>query len=127
MTLSLQLSPEVDRHARRIRTLELDDPLPRLGRSAFETILRVGKSLFRIVQAGADKRYFLYTYKCGNEYTRSFWRQQFVIFTNGLLDRNASGALIRVSTPVADDVALARQRAMRFLSVAIPHLDRGLR
>ena len=79
-----------------------------------------------VVGAGAFRLYVLYTYKCADTYTRSFWRQQFVIFLNGLLRRSASGALIRVSTPIADDLTAARRRARQFLSVAMPHLDRGL-
>jgi len=79
-----------------------------------------------VVQSGAQKEYFLYTYRCGDKYTASFWEQQLTIFANGLLNHNASGALIRVSTPVTRDLADARQRAMRLLSVAVPYLDRAL-
>ncbi|HUU10188.1 MAG TPA: EpsI family protein [Phycisphaerae bacterium] len=79
-----------------------------------------------ILQSGTSRLYFLYTYRCGDTYTRSFWMQQLTILANGLLSRNASGALIRVSTPVGRDVDEARQRCMRFLGAAIPHLDRAL-
>jgi EpsI family protein len=80
-----------------------------------------------IVQAGRQKQYFLYTYKCGGSYTNSFWRQQFTIFRNGLLDQDSSGALIRVSTNVDTTVEDARARATRLLGVAIPHLDERLK
>jgi len=79
-----------------------------------------------VVQAGPNQQYHLYTYRCGETYTGSFWRQQLAIFANGLLSRDASGALIRVSTPVRGDVADARQRAKRLLGAAVPHLDRAL-
>jgi len=79
-----------------------------------------------IVQTGQTRQYHLYTYKCGGRYTRGFWEQQFTIFANGLLRRNASGALIRVSTSVQTSVEDARQRAMALLRVAVPHLDRKL-
>jgi hypothetical protein len=65
-------------------------------------------------------------YKCGREYTPSFWKQQFTIFANGLLHRNASGALIRVSTPVGDDETAARRRCTMMLGAAIPYLDAAL-
>ena len=59
--------------------------------------------------------------------TASFWKQQYVILLNGLLDRNASGALIRLSTPIInDDVGDARQRSVEFLRLSIPYLDNGL-
>ena len=76
--------------------------------------------------------HFLYTYKCGSKYTDSFWVQQLVIFCNGLSDRNASGALVRSSTPIdgdigdAEAVASARAMSVAMMRAAIPHLDRGL-
>jgi EpsI family protein len=78
------------------------------------------------VQSGQQRNYFLYVYKCGQHYTPSFWTQQGVIFLNGLLSRNASGALIRVSTPVRDDADAARQRCAMMMKTAIPYLDAAL-
>jgi EpsI family protein len=70
---------------------------------------------------------FLYTYKCGDTFTRSFWWQQFVIFRNGLLNRDASGALVRVSTRIAGpgDKALAEGRrwTRRFVAAGVPYLE----
>ena len=84
-----------------------------------------------ITQAGSRKQYFLYFYKCGDAYTASFWKQQWVILWNGLLDRNAAGALIRVSTAVPgngddNDIASARRLSTAFVRAIIPHLDRAL-
>jgi EpsI family protein len=79
-----------------------------------------------VAQRGTRQEYFIYVYKCGDSYTASFWQQQFGIVVNGLLSRNASGALIRVSTPVGDDLEAARRRSMTMLSAAIPYLDRAL-
>jgi len=79
-----------------------------------------------LIQSGSKLYYFLYTYKCGQTYTRSFWRQQLTIFMNGMLNRNSSGALIRISTRVTGEVEAARRRAAEMLAVAAPHLDRGL-
>ena len=83
-----------------------------------------------VVQSGRRETYFLYTYKCGSQYTTSFWVQQWTIFLNGLLARNASGGLIRVSTSVephgTDDLAQARHRAKGVLKGALPKLHRML-
>lgn len=79
-----------------------------------------------VVQSGSDTEYFLYVYKCGDKYTRSFWTQQFTIFFNGLLNKNTSGALIRISTPAGNDLQAARQRSMQFLARAVPYLDEAL-
>lgn len=85
-----------------------------------------------ISRLGRQQQYFLYVYKCGDTYTPSFWSQQFTILVNGLLSRNASGALIRVSTTVDTSLSAerqlpeARQRAMQFMAAAIPYLDKSL-
>lgn len=80
-----------------------------------------------VVETGKRKEYFLYTYKCGNQYTRSFWVQQSIIFANGLLRRDVSGALIRVSTPVIKSESDARQRCVQMLRALVPYLDENLR
>jgi len=79
-----------------------------------------------VVQDALAKTYYLYTYKCGNRYTNSFWLQQGIIFANGLLHRNASGALIRISTPIEGEIDPARRRAVSFLRMGIPYLDQSL-
>ena len=80
-----------------------------------------------VVQSGPVKQYFIYTYKCGDRYTESFWTQQFMIFYNGVLSRNAGGALIRLSTSADAGVPEARARCMAMLRASIPHLDKKLR
>jgi EpsI family protein len=71
--------------------------------------------------------YYLYVYKCGERYTTSFVRQQATILVNGLLARDASGALVRVSTRVlGNDLEGARRRSVALMAAAIPHLDRAL-
>jgi len=72
------------------------------------------------------KHYYLYTYKCGDRYTDSFWVQQLVIFANGLINRNASGALIRVSTSADRGIDEARARCKAMMRASVPHLDRNL-
>lgn len=83
-----------------------------------------------IVQSRDSRQYFLYTYKCGSRYTTSFWVQQGVIFLNGLLNRNASGALIRAWTPInsrdQDGLARARRRTQVILAQALPRLSKKL-
>jgi EpsI family protein len=80
-----------------------------------------------IVQTGKQAYYYLYTYKCGRDYTRSFWRQQLVMLSNGLLSRNSTGALVRISTPVAPrQLETARNRAFALLRWSLPYVDAGL-
>ena len=103
--------------------------------SAAVEIRGVGVLPFRelIVQTANAQHCFLYTYQCGSDYTASFWRQQLAIFLNGLLNRDATGALIRVSTPIAADPASgpqqcraeARRRCAELLCRAIPLLRRA--
>lgn len=78
-----------------------------------------------VVQSGEGQRsYFLYTYRIGRGYTRSFWVQQWTIFLNGVLQRGGAGALVRVNTTMGDGLEAARKRAAALMTTAIPHLDR---
>ena len=79
-----------------------------------------------IARKSSEQSYHLYSYRCGDTYTPSFWKQQLTIFLNGLLNRNASGALIEVSMPVNGSLEEARRRSMRLFAVAVPYLDRNL-
>jgi EpsI family protein len=79
-----------------------------------------------VTTSAGESELFLYIYKCGKDYTPSYSGQQFAIFARGLFARNVSGALVRVSTPVADDAESALRRAKMMLATAIPYLDRSL-
>jgi EpsI family protein len=80
-----------------------------------------------IVQRGPYSVYFLYTYRCGDSYTSSFWGQQATILLNGLLNRDASGALIRVSTPLEPDRDAARARAKQLMNTVLNQMDKNLK
>ena len=66
--------------------------------------------------------YFAYFYKCGDVFTPSFYKQQVQIIWNGLTRQNASGALIRYSTPIARpaDVDAGRARVDQLLAATFP-------
>lgn len=81
-----------------------------------------------ILQKGGELEYYLYTYRCGNSYTSSWYWQQVAILGGGLLGDNKGGALIRLSTPIRiNEVQDARQRTSEFMRVLIPHVSRALR
>lgn len=80
-----------------------------------------------VAQADASEQYFLYVYKCGRRYTDSYIMQQFLIFVNGLIDRNSAGALIRFDVPMRGrDVAAARQVALEAVEALMPGIDATL-
>ena len=79
-----------------------------------------------VLHDGRNSIYMLYTYKCGGGYSSSFWWQQVTIFAAGLLRRDSSGGMIRISTPCNDGLAAARGRASEFLRLTVPRLDRAL-
>jgi EpsI family protein len=71
--------------------------------------------------------FYLYVYKCGPRYTRSFLGQQLQLIAGSLLGHNPGAALIRISAPVRDDGpdsarALARAAAQRLLPEIDAHL-----
>ena len=102
------------------------------GTVVLKDVEGIGDILCRelVVQSDRRETYYLYTYKCGSQYTTSFWMQQGTIFVNGLLARNASGGLIRVSTSVdpfgEDNLDKAKRRAKGILRGALPKLHRTL-
>lgn len=81
-----------------------------------------------VVQSTSGRsRYFLYVYKCGKTYTPDFLSQQLIILWNGLTNRNASGALIRISSDVGSGgVEESRKRCSMFLRACLPLLHEGL-
>jgi EpsI family protein len=81
-----------------------------------------------VTQKGGTRRtYHVYVYKCGDSYTPSFFMQQMTIFFNGLVGRNAAGALIRVTVPVdLEDVDEARALGLAAAEALLPEIDKGL-
>jgi EpsI family protein len=69
-------------------------------------------------------KYFAYFYKCGDTFTPSFYKQQVQIIWNGLTRQNASGALVRYSTPMlnANDLPGARTRLDQLLAATFPSI-----
>lgn len=94
--------------------------------SGHDRQLSIDGTLFRVrelvASSGGKFRFYVYFYKCGNVFTPSFYRQQVQIVWNGLTGRNASGALIRYSTPMRDakDLPAARDRIDQLLKPTFP-------
>lgn len=72
--------------------------------------------------------YFAYFYKCGDMFTPSFYRQQAQTVLNGLMNRNAAGALVRYSVTLDNpqDLPNARARVDQLLEVTFPHIKSKL-
>ncbi len=72
----------------------------------------------------------LYIYKCGDTYTPEYLTQQLIIFVNGLINRNSTGALIRVDVQIGrpDPLRLleARKQALTAAAAFLPKIDQGL-
>ncbi len=71
--------------------------------------------------------YYLYVFKSGDSYTTNYTMQQAMILLHGLLNRETSGALIRLTVPVRnDDLDAARQLALQAASQMMPIIDKNL-
>jgi EpsI family protein len=84
-----------------------------------------------VTTSGPGKyQYFAYFYKCGDVFTPSFYKQQIQIIVNGILRHNASGALIRYSTPMLSsgdkDLEAARKRVDQLLAGTFPMIRDNL-
>lgn len=79
-----------------------------------------------ILSHDRNRMYILYTYRFGTKYTQSFSVQQAGVFLNGLLGKNASGALIRISMPAGDNTAEVRNRASQLMTAIVDCLDANI-
>ena len=80
-----------------------------------------------ITQQGGKSNCFLYTYKCGDRYTSSFFSQQACVFINGLLGRDASAAMIRFYVQAGPQGIDTSQQFVRQAAQALlPKIHRSL-
>ncbi len=80
-----------------------------------------------VSQDGRRMVYYLYVFKSGDSYTTNYTRQQAMILLNGLLRREAVGALIRLTVTVQDeDLEAARRLARDAAARLMPIIDENL-
>ena len=80
-----------------------------------------------ILQKDTETQVALYLYKAGEKLTPNYYLQQFNIILNGMLHKNVSSALMRISSHSAgDDVEDATERVKRFARQVIPILEKYL-
>ena len=83
-----------------------------------------------ISEKGQFQVLHMYVYKCGEAYTNSYLKQQFIIFLNGILNRNSTGALIRIDVLIGRPDAVkeeeARKLALDAAAAFMPEIDKGL-
>lgn len=69
------------------------------------------------IELGGEEETLYYTFKVGNSFTSSYWKQQILIALKTVLGQPASSALIRISIPVKDqdpgDVDTVAQKFVR--------------
>ncbi len=80
-----------------------------------------------VSQDGRRMVYYLYVFKSGDSYTTNYTVQQASILLNGLLRREAVGALIRLTVTVEDeDLEAARRLARAAATRLMPIIDENL-
>lgn len=80
-----------------------------------------------VLQKGERKQVILYLYKAGEKLTPNYYHQQLNIVLNGMISKNVSSALIRVSCVVYNnDVEKATALAKRLTQEAMPILRERL-
>jgi EpsI family protein len=95
-----------------------------------EKIVTIGNREIKVnsltLQKKSDKQVVLYLYKSGNKLTSNYYSQQLNIILNGMLHKDTSSALIRISsiTNSNDDKALALTE--KFAGEIIPVLEKLL-
>lgn len=89
----------------------------------------VGRIVLRelVSEWNGRQMFHMYIYKCGNEYTNSYWAQQLKIVMNGIARRNTAGALIRFTVPMGNGgLDSARELALKAARELMPAIDKGL-
>ena len=79
-----------------------------------------------VLQKGTEKQVALYLYKSGRKLTPDYYAQQLGIILNGMLRRNTSSALIRISSSADGDVGSATLKIREFAQEIIPILQEHL-
>ena len=79
-----------------------------------------------ILEKGSEKQVVLYLYKAGDILTSNYYAQQFNVILNGMLHKNTSSALIRISTNIAEDVDKTTVLTKQFAKEIIPLLEQSL-
>ncbi|MGQ9609408.1 MAG: exosortase C-terminal domain/associated protein EpsI [bacterium] len=80
-----------------------------------------------ILQKDSWKQVVLYLYKSGDKLTENYYAQQFNIILNGMLSKDTSSALIRVSANVYDgDVSEKIALTKNFFREIIPIIEQKL-
>jgi len=80
-----------------------------------------------VSQDGRRTVYYLYVFKSGDSYTTNYTVQQATILLNGLLRRDAVGALIRLTVTVqGQDLQAARRLARDAAARLMPIIDENL-
>jgi len=77
-----------------------------------------------VLQRGAERQIAMYLYKSGKRLTNNYYAQQLNIILNGMLHRNVSSALIRVSSYSASgDIEKSTELAGEFARTVIPIVE----
>jgi len=77
-----------------------------------------------VLQRGTERQIAMYLYKSGKRLTNNFYAQQLNIILNGMLHRNVSSALIRVSSYSAGgDIGKSTELAGEFAKKVIPIIE----
>ena len=77
-----------------------------------------------VLQRGSERQIAMYLYKSGKRLTNNFYAQQLNIILNGMLHRNVSSALIRVSSySASDDIEKSTELAGEFAKKVIPIIE----
>ncbi|GEM_PF-691292 len=78
------------------------------------------------IERGNKRHLVYYWYKCGNHYTSSYYRENALIIWSQLTLRPANGALIKLTTPIDEDLASSEKRLQDFLTLVMPEITSKL-
>jgi EpsI family protein len=78
------------------------------------------------IERGGLRYLVYYWYKCGDHYTASYYWENVLIIWSQLTLRPANGALIKLTTPIDQDIATSDKRLAAFIALAMPEIAQKL-
>ncbi len=79
-----------------------------------------------VVEKGGQKHLVLYWYKCNDEYTGNYYKQQLNIVKKGIMNGKSTSGMIRLSTHIDENEEVSKTRMQKFFIDLLPLLTEYL-
>ncbi|MCP5008182.1 MAG: EpsI family protein [Planctomycetes bacterium] len=79
-----------------------------------------------VIEKGIQKNLVFYWYKCNDDFTSNYYKQQINIVKSGIIDGKSTSGMIRISTQIEDNEEIASARIENFFMDLLPLIEEYL-